>query len=78
METVTSKAIEIWKSGDTVKALGIFKNFKMGVTEDERRILQVGHEMQSGKRRFYESLGYNYNTAVGEAHKLVETKFINV
>ena len=43
METKTNKARTLLNSGDIVGAMQIVKTFKIGVTKEERRTLQIGN-----------------------------------
>lgn len=67
METKTSQAFKLLDSGNLNKALSIFKTFKIGLTEEERRAIQITQECEAGKSNFYSSLGIDINQEKSKA-----------
>lgn len=76
-QTSTEKAINFWKAGDKIKALKMFKSFKLGVSKAETRIMQIAYEMQTGNDTFYINIGFQKETIVAEAEGIVLEKWIN-
>lgn len=56
METKTNKARTLLNSGNIVEAMQIVKTFKIGVTKEERRTIQIAYETMTGNERFYRQL----------------------
>lgn len=57
METKTSKAVAYMRSGEWQKALSIFKTFRIGFTNEERRSIQIASEVLNGNGDFYRQIG---------------------
>lgn len=61
MKTKTEQATKHLENGDISKATQLLKGFRHGLTKDEKRVIELTHEMKSEKRRaFYKQLGINY------------------
>jgi len=61
MTTKTEQAIKHLENGDLGKATKLLKGFRHGITKDEKRVLELTHEMKSeNQRAFYKQLGINY------------------
>ena len=75
METKTSKAVELFKSGNITGALKIFKVFKIGFTNDEQRKLQIAYESMTGNDSFYRSLQLDTATISTEAIQIIKQKY---
>jgi len=75
MVTKTTKALELFSSGDMAGALRIFKTFRIGLTADERRILQIAQESLTGKESFYQSLQLNTEAIKQEAIQIIKQKY---
>jgi hypothetical protein len=75
METKTSKAVELFKSGNITGALKIFKGFKIGFTKDEQRKLQIAYESMTGNDSFYRSLQLDTATISTEAIQIIKQKY---
>lgn len=73
--TKTEKAIKIFESGDKKSALALFKTFKMGVNKEEQKVLQIAHEMLSGKEKFYNALGYSLPDIMGKADSIINNNW---
>lgn len=75
MENKTSKAVELFKSGNITGALKIFKGFKIGFTKDEQRKLQIAYESMTGNDSFYRSLQLDTATISTEAIQIIKQKY---
>jgi len=61
MTTKTEQVVKHLENGDINKATKLLKGFKHGITKDEKRVLELTHEMKSENRRaFYKQLGISY------------------
>ena len=76
MITKTQTAIDAFRSGDKVKALSLFKTFKIGYTKEESETLTIYHEMLVGNRKFYESLGRDFEVVKREAEDIITNKYL--
>lgn len=75
METKTAQALSLFSSDDLAGALKIFKTFRIGLTADERRILQIAQESLTGKESFYQSLQLNTEAIKQEAIQIIKQKY---
>ena len=76
METKTSKAISLLRSGYLKEALAIFSTFRIGFTSEERRTLKIAYESLSGNSEFYRQLGIDTNMVVNESRILLSRKYL--
>jgi hypothetical protein len=74
-QTKTEKAKELFTNGSTVSALKIFRTFKIGFTEDERRILNIAYESRTENEKFYQDIGVNTNTIWQQAKEIIRQKY---
>lgn len=75
METKTSKAISLLRSGYLKEALAIFSTFRIGFTSEERRTLKIAHECLSGNVRFYRQLGIDTNAEIEKSKSILSKKY---
>lgn len=75
METKTSKAIDLFKSGDIKGALRIFCSFKIGFTKEDKHKIEVAYECLTGNESFYKSLQLDTDTIKTEAIQLIKSKY---
>lgn len=71
----TKEAVYLYLYGNRHKALKIVQDFRIGVSPQEREIFQRGRGAVTNPS-FYESLGYDIEKLVNDAHALFEEKFI--
>ena len=76
-KTKTSKAIDLFRSGQLKEALALFSAFRIGFTDDELRTLQIAHESLCGHSKFYASLGIDCSKAVEESKLIIREKYYN-
>lgn len=76
METKTSKAITLLRSGCLKEALAIFSTFRVGFTREERRTLKIAHECLSGNAGFYRQLGVDTNAEIEKSRILLSRKYL--
>lgn len=76
METKTSKAITLLRSGCLKEALAIFSTFRVGFTKEERRTLKIAHECLSGNAGFYRQLGVDTNAEIEKSRILLSRKYL--
>ena len=74
--TKTEQAVTLWKQGNQLKALRMFKDFKMGVNKEQAEVMQIAFEMKSGNENFYTSLGYKMDEVWTKAVQVVTDLFI--
>ena len=72
MKTKTAKAKELFCNGKIVEALKIFSTFKVGFTKEEKRVLQIAYESQTGNAGFYQSIGIDTHSIIMEATSLIK------
>lgn len=72
--TKTAEAFTLLDKGEFKKALSLFKTFKLGLTKEERRAIQITYESEAGKSGFYSALGIDLisekNAALSAIEKL--------
>lgn len=78
METKTNKAVLLFKSGQLKEALAIFRTFKVGFTNDERRTLQIASEALSGNERFYKQIGIDTGKAIEKSKSIITSKYLKM
>ena len=78
METKTSKAITLLRSGCLKEALAIFSTFRVGFTKEERRTLKIAYECLSGNAGFYRQLGVDTNAEIEKSRILLSRKYLYV
>jgi hypothetical protein len=76
MQTKTEKAIEFYTEGSFPAAFRIFKTFRLGITKEEKRTLEIAHECVSGKGSFYKGLGIDGEEEIEKAKVIIEKKFV--
>lgn len=76
METKTSKAINLLRSGRLKEALAIFSTFRIGFTREEHRTLKIAHECLSGNAGFYRQLGVDTNAEIEKSRILLSRKYL--
>ena len=75
METKTSKAITLFRSGCLKEALAIFSTFRVGFTKEERRTLKIAYECLSGNSVFYQQLDVNVDNEIEKSKLILENKY---
>lgn len=76
METKTSKATTLLRSGHYQEALSIFRTFRIGFTKEERRTLQIASESLSGNSLFYQQLGIDTNNEIEKSKVILTSKYL--
>lgn len=77
METKTYKAISLFRAGQLKEALSIFRTFKIGFTDDERRTLQIASESLSGSSIFYQQLGIDTEKEIAKSKQLLAERYLS-
>lgn len=76
METKTSKAISLLRSGYLKEALAIFSTFRIGFTSEERRTLKIAHECLTGNAGFYRQLGIDTRLEIEKSKSILLDKYL--
>lgn len=76
METKTNKAVLLFRSGQLKEALAIFRTFKIGFTNDERRTLQIASESLSGNSLFYQQLGIDTAKEIEKSKSILISRYL--
>ena len=76
LETKTKRAVELLKDGQTKKALAIFRTFRLGLTQGERRTIQIASEVVSGHAHFYQSIGIDTDLELEKALVILRSKYL--
>ena len=74
-QTKTSKAVELFKAGRLKQSLAIFKTFKIGFSDEEKRNISIAYESLCGRTKFYQSLGINVALCLGNAIQTIKCKY---
>lgn len=75
-QTKTDTAIELLEKGEIRKALAILKTFKLDTSKEEKRVLELAHEMRNNMA-FYTQLGINYQVTCMEACQIINRKYLD-
>ena len=76
-ESKTAQAVQKLKDGDLKGTLSIFSTFRHDFTKEERRTIQIAHEILSGHDVFYQSLGTDTKKEISKAIEIVSNKYLN-
>lgn len=76
MQTKTSKAISLLRSGCLKEALAIFRAFRVGFTKEERRTLQIASEALSGNSSFYQQIGIDTDIEIEKSKSILYDKYM--
>lgn len=76
METKTSRATSLLRSGNLKEALFIFRTFRIGFTKEERRTLQIASECLSGNALFYQQLGIDTAMEIEKSKSILASKYL--
>lgn len=77
MVTKTEQLRQFWKAGQSTKALRIFKTFKIGISKEDKRTVEIAYEVLTGKENFYISLGIDTTKKCQEANQIVSEYLTN-
>ena len=77
MRTKTEKAVKLFKSGCLKEALAIFRTFRIGFTNEERRTLQIASESLTGNSRFYQQIGIETDSMIMKSKEIIIEKYLN-
>lgn len=77
MATKTEQLRKLWKEGQSKKGLKIFKTFKIGVSKEDKRTVEIAYEVLTGKENFYLSLGIDTQQKCKEAQTIVDNYLTN-
>lgn len=71
----TEKVKILLEAGKFKEALSIIKVFRFGFTKEEKRSIEIAHEVLTGNERFYQSLNIDTEKEIRNAHKILIDKF---
>jgi len=74
-QSQTAKAVQAFKAGKIKEALRVVKDFRIGMTQQERAILSLGYECIVHPT-FYKSIGKAIPDCIEAAQKLFTLKFV--
>ncbi|MDR1459888.1 MAG: hypothetical protein LBI60_06710 [Bacteroidales bacterium] len=72
----TDKARQFLESGDFKSALGIVRNFRIGIAPNDIRTFQIAFESLSGNEKFYQQLGIDTGEQIQLAKSFIN-KYLN-
>lgn len=75
MRNITKEAVYYFLYDNKPKALSLVKDFRIGLTKEERSILQRGHQA-STHPSFFTQIGKDPQQLIQEAYVVFERKFI--
>lgn len=76
--TKVDKVKFLLAAGDFQKALAIVKTFRIGFSKEEKRSIEIAHEVLTGNERFYQALGIDTEKEIRSAHKILTDKFLYI
>ena len=68
----TELARKLFEAGDFLGALRICRNFRLGLTSDERRTMQIAFESLTGNDAFYSSIGIDTKQIIDNSRIIVK------
>lgn len=75
-QTKTKQLIDKFKSGDIKSAIKILSGFRIGITKEQRRVLEIAKDCNSGNASFYKQIGIDTEFIMNEAKHILEN-YIN-
>lgn len=63
-------------TGDFQKALTIVKTFRIGFSKEEKRSIEIAHEVLTGNERFYQALGIDTEKELERTRQLLSDKYL--
>lgn len=76
MQNKTQQAISLFIQGDLKDAMKMFRSFRLGLTNEEKRSIEIACDCLCGRSSFYISLGIDCDKVINDAMSIVEDKFI--
>lgn len=74
--TKVDKVKSLLAAGAFQKALTIVKTFRIGFSKEEKRSIEIAHEVLTGNERFYRSLGIDVDKVIEETRQLLSGKYL--
>ena len=74
--TKVDKVKSLLAAGAFQKALTIVKTFRISFSKEEKRSIEIAHEVLTGNEKFYQSLGIDTEKEIRNAHKILIDKFL--
>lgn len=74
-QTKTEKFLELFRKKMYKEALKIVHTFRLGFTKEEKEIIKIAHEMETGNASFYESLGYDRKVVFDQAIAILDKQY---
>ena len=71
----TEIAVRKYREGDLKGAFAIFRTFKLGLSKEETRAIQIHHDCLCGRSDFYTRLGEDVKQVASEADAAIQ-KFL--
>lgn len=71
----TDKAVEYFKNGYLKEALNMFKTFRIGFNENEKRTIEIASDCLNGCSMFYQQIGFNVDNEIAKSIKIIESKY---
>jgi len=73
--TKTEIAKKHFLEGDLKSCLRYFKTFKLGISREDKRAIEIAFECLAGKTCFYQSLGIDTSSMVEKAVVIISKYF---
>lgn len=64
------------KAGQYKKAIAIAAGFRLGMTTEQRRLLQIAKDVINGNGLFYEQIGVDIQSVLQQAEVIVREKYL--
>lgn len=74
--TKVDKVKSLLVTGDFQKALTIVKTFRIGFSKEEKRSIEIAHEVLTGNERFYQALGIDTEKELERTRQLLSDKYL--
>lgn len=75
MKTKTDKIRDFLRKGDVNSALKLYATFRIGISKEDKRVIEIAKDCITGKAAFYKALGINTEEYISKAFNIVSYKY---
>lgn len=74
--TKTEQAKSFLKNGDLKSCLRILKTFRVGISKNDKRSIEIGYECLSGNDNFYRQIGVDIQNEISKSRDIATRYFL--
>ena len=75
--TKTQQLVNKYNSGDIKGAVKILSSFRIGITKEQKRILEIAKDCYSGAGLLYRQIGVDTNSVCNDASEILKNYIRN-